>query len=145
MSSRQTIHYPETPEIVDAESSTNYETASLIKTGDNDFTLCGFNKSGKLRPIQGNCMLGRLKRHHQTNGTSPKLMVCVTMYNEDVFEFKQTMRGVLQNFEAMCQDPQIKMKKNDFVLVLICDGIAKIPQTMIDYLVELKALDLKVL
>jgi hypothetical protein len=49
------------------------------------------------------------------------------MYNEDVAEFKFTMRGVLQNIEALCQDPKIQMKKNDVVVVLCCDGFEKIP------------------
>jgi cellulose synthase/poly-beta-1,6-N-acetylglucosamine synthase-like glycosyltransferase len=49
------------------------------------------------------------------------------MYNEDVNEFKTTMRGVLQNYEVMCQDPHINMKKNDFFVVLCCDGFDKIP------------------
>jgi N-acetylglucosamine-6-phosphate deacetylase len=72
-------------------------------------------------------MLGKIKRYHQNHGTTVKLMTCITMYNEDVEEFKTSMRGVLQNYEVMCQDPNINMKKNDFLVVLCCDGFDKIP------------------
>jgi hypothetical protein len=72
-------------------------------------------------------------------------MACVTMYNEDENEFKYTMKGVLQNFEVMCQDPHIAMKKNDFCVILACDGLEKIPQSFIDYLTERKVLDLPLL
>ena len=37
------------------------------------------------------------------------------------------------------------MKKNDILVIFLCDGIAKIPQTFIDYLTELKALDINLL
>lgn len=67
------------------------------------------------------------------------------MYNEDIEEFKLTMRGILQNYEVLCQDPKIRMKRNDLLVVLCCDGFDKIPESFIDYLTELKALDSKLL
>ena len=101
----------------------------MIKTDNvkHNFVPCGFLKNGQLRPIYGNSFLGQIKRHHRKRGTRPKLVVCVTMYNEDIYEFKQTMRGVMQNYEAMCQDQQVRMKKNDIIVVFLCDGFAKIP------------------
>ena len=41
---------------------------------------------------------------------NPKLAVCITMYNENEAELKITMQGVLQNYNAMYMDPQIKMR-----------------------------------
>lgn len=75
----------------------NYETISMIKTDpvNHTFVPCGFLKNGQIRPIYGNSLIGRIKRYHQNNGTNPKLMVCITMYNEDEEEFKNSMRGVL--------------------------------------------------
>jgi cellulose synthase/poly-beta-1,6-N-acetylglucosamine synthase-like glycosyltransferase len=125
----------------------NYETLSMIKTDTENHTFmpCGFLKNGQIRPIYGNSTIGKLKRYHHNQGTNPKLMTCITLYNEDIEEFKFTMRGVLQNYEVMCQDPHINMKKNDFFVVLCCDGLDKIPQTFIDFLSERKALDLNLL
>lgn len=101
----------------------------MIKTDQetHNFIPCGFLKNGQIRPIYGNSLIGRIKRYHHNHGTNPKLMICVTMYNEDVEEFKISMRGVLQNIEVLCQDPQVQMKKNDVLVVLCCDGFEKIP------------------
>jgi hypothetical protein len=72
-------------------------------------------------------------------------MCCITMYNEDLDEFKLTMRGILQNYEVLCQDPKVRMKRNDLLVVLCCDGFDKIPASFIDYLSDLGVLDAKVL
>lgn len=125
----------------------NYETMCMIKTDpvNHQFMPCGFLKNGQIRPIYGNSLIGRLRRYHHNHGTSPKLMVCITMYNEDVEEFKTTMRGVLQNIEVLAQDPHTNIKKNDVLVVLCCDGAVQIPQSFIDYLTERKALDFNLL
>jgi chitin synthase len=119
----------------------------MIKTDpvNHTFMPCGFLKNGQIRPIYGNSLLGKIKRYHHNQGTSPKLMVCITMYNEDVSEFEYTMKGVLHNLEVMCQDPHIGFKKNDFLVILACDGIDKVPQSMLDYLTKMGVLDLPLL
>ena len=38
------------------------------------------------------------------------MAVCITMYNENEEELKYTMRGVLQNYNAMYLDPVTKMR-----------------------------------
>ena len=121
----------------------NYETVSMIKTDqvNHNFIPCGFLKNGQIRPIYGNSLIGRVKRYHHNQGTIPKLMACITMYNEDVIQFKTTMRGLIQNYEVLCQDPSINMKKNDLVVVLCCDGFDRLPESFIDFLEERKALD----
>ena len=91
------------------ENGVNYETVSMVKTDvvNHKFMPCGFLKSGQIRPISSHCKIGQIKRYHHARGTSPKLMVCITMYNEDIEEFKFTMRGVLQNIESLTQDPKV--------------------------------------
>jgi len=49
------------------------------------------------------------------------------MYNEDESELRMTMRGVIQNYNAMYMDPAIKMRQKDFVVVCVVDGYDKIP------------------
>lgn len=41
---------------------------------------------------------------------TPKLAVCITMYNEDECELKTTMSGVLQNYNAMYLDPAVQLR-----------------------------------
>ena len=43
--------------------------------------------------------------------TTPKLAVCITMYNENEAELKTTIAGVLQNYNVMSMDPDIQMKQ----------------------------------
>lgn len=99
--------------VQDNSTGVNYEVLTMIKTDPeaNNFIPCGFLKNGQIRPIYGNSMLGRIKRHHHNHGTHPKLMVSITMYNEDERELKYSLRGVLQNYEVMSQDPNIGMKR----------------------------------
>ena len=42
--------------------------------------------------------------------SNPKLAVCITMYNENESELKDTISGVLQNYNVMYKDPDIKMR-----------------------------------
>ena len=115
--------------VCEETNGVNYECITMIKTDGNsgNFIPCGFLKSGQIRPIYGNSLLGRIKRYHHNHGTVPKLMCTITMYNEDVEEFKLTTSGILQNYEVLCQDPKVRMKRNDLLVVLCCDGFDKIP------------------
>jgi hypothetical protein len=74
-----------------------------------------------------------MKKLNLLKNTNPKLAVCITMYNEDKAEFKNTMRGVMQNYNAMYMDENIKMRQEDLVVVLICDGYEKIPDDFKEY------------
>ena len=71
---------------------------------------CGFKNDGKNRMIKNTCLLGRMKKLNILRKQNPKLAVCITMYNENEAELKITMQGVLQNYNAMYMDPQIKMR-----------------------------------
>jgi len=111
----------------------DYETMDMIEINKDShkYIPCGFNKSGQFRLINKESHVGRLRSGHQAANSNPKMIVCITMYNEDEEELKFTMRGVLQNFEAMVQDPDIRMKRDDLIVVLICDGAAQIPKSFI--------------
>lgn len=43
------------------------------------------------------------------------------------------MTGVLQNYNAMYKDPEIKMRQQDFLVVLVCDGYERIPDSFKKY------------
>jgi len=53
---------------------------------------------------------------------NPKLAVCITMYNENEEELRTTMKGVIQNYNAMYMDKNVDMRQQDLVVVLVCDG-----------------------
>jgi len=53
---------------------------------------------------------------------NPRLAVCITMYNETEDELQATLTGVIQNYNAMYLDPDLKLRQQEFVVVLVCDG-----------------------
>ena len=71
---------------------------------------CGFKNNGKNRMIKNTCLLGRMKKLNILRKLNPKLAICITMFNENEKELKITMQGVLQNYNAMYMDPDIKMR-----------------------------------
>ena len=74
----------------------SYETMGLTKTKLNDnMRPCGFRSDGTARVIKSTCMVARMKRSNLLDQTHPKLAVCITMYNENETEFKDTISGVL--------------------------------------------------
>ena len=74
-----------------------------------------------------------MKKLNLVTETNPKMAVCITMYNETEAELKLTMQGVLQNYNAMHMDPSINMRQRDLIVVLICDGFDKIPESFKEY------------
>ena len=80
-----------------------------------------------------------------TQGTTPKLCVCITMYNENEAELKTTISGVLQNYNVMSMDPDIQMKQQDLIVVCVCDGYDNIPESFKQYATENQFLDIEML
>ena len=112
----------------------SYETMGLTSTELNPVTRpCGFKTNGKNRQIKNTCLLGRMKKLNMMRHQNPKLAVCITMFNENESEFKTTMEGVLQNYNAMYMDDDIKMRQKDMVVVLVCDGYERIPESFKKY------------
>ena len=57
------------------------------------------------------------------------MAVCITMYNEDESELHTTLKGVLHNYNCMRHDRSTKFTKDDFLVVVVCDGYDKIPES----------------
>lgn len=124
----------------------SYETMGLTSTKLNPTVRpCGFMFNGKNRQIKNTCLLGRMKKLNLLKNTYPKMAVCITMYNEDKAEFINTMKGVMQNYNAMYMDDNIKMRQEDLIVVLVSDGYEKIPEDFKEYAREHKFLDEQIL
>jgi hypothetical protein len=120
----------------------SYETLGLTRSKLNPtIRPCGFLPSGKSRMIKNTCLVGRMKKLNLLKKTNPKLAVCITMYNENESELQTTISGVLQNYNSMYLDPEIKMRQEDMVVVLICDGYDNIPESFKEYAREHHFLD----
>lgn len=106
---------------------------------------CGFRKNGKMRKIKKSCLIAKMKTACRLRQTNPKLAVCITMYNEDEQELKNTLSGLLHNYNEMRIDPDLKFKKQDFVVFLICDGYDRIPESFKKYATEKQFFDANVM
>ena len=73
--------------------------------------------------------------------TQPKIAACITMYNEEEAEFKTTLTGLLQNYNVMYMDEDLNLRQQDMVVVCVCDGFDKIPQSFRKYATRLGFLD----
>ena len=60
---------------------------------------------------------------------NPRLAICITMYNEDEEELKTTLRGLLHNYNCLKKDERHNFSKDDFLVVLVCDGYERIPES----------------
>jgi len=124
----------------------SYETMALCSTKLNPtIRPCGFRTDGKSRTIKSTCMIARTKRLTMLRESRPKLAVCITMYNENEDELRMTISGVLQNYNVMWKDPDIKMRQHDLVVVLVCDGFDKIPESFKKYATDNSFFDVDVL
>jgi cellulose synthase/poly-beta-1,6-N-acetylglucosamine synthase-like glycosyltransferase len=86
-----------------------------------------------------------MKKLNMIKQKTPKIAVCITMYNENEAELQMTMRGVLQNYNAMYLDKDIKMRKPDMIVVCVCDGFEKIPESFRKYATKKQFLDVDIL
>mmetsp|Transcript_16094 Transcript_16094/g.27181 ORF Transcript_16094/g.27181 Transcript_16094/m.27181 type:complete len:451 (-) Transcript_16094:1582-2934(-) len=105
----------------------------------------GFTRSGKERAIKKNSHLGVLREYGERTKTNPKLAVCITMYNENEAELKTTMRGVLQNYKAMNYDPTVRLKQQELVVVVVCDGFDRVPESFQNFAKDKGFFDVEVL
>ena len=51
------------------------------------------------------------------------------MYNEDITELQHTLSGIMQNYNCLKLDQKHKLTKDDFLVVVICDGYERIPES----------------
>ena len=65
------------------------------------------------------------------------MVTCITMFNEDEIELKNTLKGVLQNYWSLRKREQSasasKFTKQDLTVVLVCDGYERIPESFKKY------------
>lgn len=67
------------------------------------------------------------------------------MYNEDEQELKNTLTGVLHNYNELKLDKDLNFKKEDFLVFLICDGFDRIPASFQKFATEKHFFDINVL
>lgn len=67
------------------------------------------------------------------------------MYNENEDELKNTLTGLIHNYNELRGDPKLDFKKEDFIVFLICDGYDKIPESFKKYATEKNFFDVSVL
>jgi len=75
-------------------------------------------------------MISKIRTRCRIRKENPKLAVCITMYNEDENELKHTLKGCLHNYNCMKMDEKAKFTKDDFLVVVICDGYERIPESL---------------
>ena len=83
---------------------------------------CGFRSNSKMRKIKNTCLISRIKTKCRLRGKNPKMAVCITMYNEDEHELKNTLNGVFHNYNELRIDKELNFKKEDFIVFLVVDG-----------------------
>ena len=106
----------------------SYETMVLEENPNFEkIKPAGFRRNGILRQIKRTFMLHEIRQRCILKKKNPILGVCITMYNEDEEELKLTLKGILQNYNAMRVEKNLNFCKEDLIVFCICDGYEKIP------------------
>ena len=82
-----------------------------------------------MRQIKNNCLLAKIRMRCRIRKSNPKMAVCITMYNENEAELLHTLSGVIHNYNCLRLDEKTKFTKDDMVVVVICDGYERIPES----------------
>mmetsp|Transcript_35383 Transcript_35383/g.34418 ORF Transcript_35383/g.34418 Transcript_35383/m.34418 type:complete len:137 (+) Transcript_35383:236-646(+) len=98
-----------------------------------------------MRKIKNTCMIAKIKTKNRLKKKNPKMAVCITMYNEEEKELKDTLAGVIYNYNELRNEEELNFKKEDFVVFLICDGYDKIPKDFKKYATEKNFFDMDLL
>jgi cellulose synthase/poly-beta-1,6-N-acetylglucosamine synthase-like glycosyltransferase len=64
----------------------------------------------------------------------PKMLFCITMYNENFGQLMQSMAGVVRSVVELVNLKKSVYNSDQFGIVLICDGIDKVDQEFMDKL-----------
>lgn len=109
----------------------SYETLVLTQTDMNQkLRPAGFRPNLRHRQVKNTSMISKIRTRCRIRKENPKLAVCITMYNEDENELKHTLKGCLHNYNCMKMDERTKFTKDDFLVVVICDGYERIPESL---------------
>mmetsp|Transcript_29073 Transcript_29073/g.21058 ORF Transcript_29073/g.21058 Transcript_29073/m.21058 type:complete len:253 (+) Transcript_29073:227-985(+) len=124
----------------------SYETMALSNSNLNcKVRPCGFRQNGNMRQIKKTCLLSQIRTRCRLRKRNPKLALCVTMYNENEDELKTTLSGCLHNYNCLKVDEKHQFTKDDFLVVVICDGFENIPASFKEFGKEKKFYDENVL
>ena len=114
-------------------SETTYETLVLTSSEFNSKVRgAGFREDGQARHIKfTDCLLSDIRRRCRQRNRVPAMTVCITMYNEDENELKNTLRGIVHNYNCFRAegDKYKHLTKDDFTVMIICDGYDRIPES----------------
>ena len=112
-------------------SETTYETLVLTNSEFNQkIRGAGFREDGKPRHIKmTGCHLSDIRRRCRQRSKNPAMAICITMYNEDETELKNTLRGIVHNYNCFRADKSYGLTKDDFCVCVICDGYDRIPDS----------------
>lgn len=109
----------------------SYETLCLTQTTLNQkLRPAGFRTNAKHRQVKNTSMISKIRTRSRIRKENPKLAVCITMYNEDETELQTTLRGCLHNYNCLKAEPLHSFTKDDFLVVVICDGYDRIPASL---------------
>jgi len=112
----------------------SFETIALVATKNNQIVRpCGFQTNGRPRKVKKTCLISRMRTLAFLKDKRPQLCVCITMYNENEAELKTTLSGVLQNYNVMFMNEGMMLRQEDIVIVCVCDGFDKIPESFKKY------------
>mmetsp|Transcript_1933 Transcript_1933/g.1388 ORF Transcript_1933/g.1388 Transcript_1933/m.1388 type:complete len:165 (+) Transcript_1933:212-706(+) len=98
-----------------------------------------------MRKIKNTVLISKIKTRNRIKKKNPKMAVCITMYNENESELKDTLAGVIHNYNELRNEEELDFKKEDFVVFLICDGYERIPKSFKDYATQKHFFDLDLL
>ena len=109
----------------------SYETLVLTSTTLNKkLRPAGFRPNGRHRQVKNTSMMSKIRTRCRIRKENPKLAVCITMYNEDEAELQHTLKGCLHNYNTLKIDPNTAFSKDDFLVVVVCDGYERIPTSL---------------
>ena len=108
----------------------SYELLTLTNSELNyKIRPAGFRPTGKMRQVKQTCLLSTIRTRCVMRGQFPKTAVCITMYNENEAELLATLSGVCHNYNSLRLDSRAKFTKDDMLVVVICDGYERIPES----------------
>lgn len=95
-----------------------------------------------------NRWLYKRQEHDLENGKQERVLIVVTMYNEDKRELWQTLAGLAENIEHMSKLPDEecgfgsgKRGWRDFMVIIVSDGEEKAAEETLEYCAELGIYD----
>jgi len=90
-------------------------------------------------------LLQSIKSEIASKNQKPRVMAGVTMYNEAEDEIQFTMEGIVRNHQQLKKDSRINFGEEELIVIIICDGHEKIPESFKTFATEEELYDEKIL